>query len=293
MGACESKSNERSKNPQNLGESKILETLTKNELHRMDISLVEASKSLCKVITNYEIASGFFIQLFKGEEQFFCLMTCEHAVKREMVEQKQEITILYELEKQMKKIRLNPKERIIKDFKDITIDVTVIEILPKDNIPNNYFVSPLFDYRDNYNKLIGKEIAIIQYQKGKMNYSYGNILRMEQLDSAQYEFAHDASTDNGSSGSPIFLKDTPGVVGIHKGGSEEKKENYGDFIWPIICYFNYFQENILNAQKNIYNVSKEVIKAKHTVNIGNNIYAKNKANIINNINSNKLNLFII
>ena len=165
MGACESKNNEKQTNPQNSGENKRLETLTKNILHPMDTSLVEASKSLCKISTNHEISSGFFIQLFKGDEQFSCLMTCEHAVKREMIEQKQEITILYELEKKMKKIRLNPEERIIKDFKDITIDVTVIEILPKDNIPDYYFVLPLFDHKDNYNKLIGKDIAIIQYPK--------------------------------------------------------------------------------------------------------------------------------
>ena len=99
MGACESKNNEKQTNPQNSEENKRLEALTKNELHLIDTSITEASKSLCKVSTNYEISSGFFIQLFKGEEQFFCLMTCEHAVKREMIEQKQEITILYELEK--------------------------------------------------------------------------------------------------------------------------------------------------------------------------------------------------
>ena len=168
--------------------------------------------------------------LFKGEEQFFCLITCEHAVKKEMIEQKQEITILYEFEKKIKKIRLNPEERIIKDFKDITIDATVIEILPTDKIPKDYFVLPLFDYMGNYDKMIGQEIAIIQYPKGKMYYSYGNILRITQLDSTQYEVAHDSGTDKGSSGSPIFLKDTTRVVGIHKSGSEDKKENYGDFI---------------------------------------------------------------
>ena len=289
MDTCESKNNEKQTNPQNSVENKRLEALTKNTLYPIDTSITEASKSLCKLSTNYKISSGFFIQLFKGEEQFFCLMTCEHAVKREMIEQKQEITILYELEKKMRKIRLNTEERIIKDFKDITIDATVIEILPTDNIPQDYFVLPLFDYNGNYNKMIGQEITIIQYPKGKMYYSYGNILRMEQLEKAQYEFAHDASTDNGSSGSPIFLKDTTRVVGIHKSDSEDKKENYGDFIWPIFCYFKNFQEKIINAQinkNNLSNESNQAIMIKNVLNNDNNIYRRNNQNIINNINSN-------
>jgi len=63
----------------------------------------------------------------------------------------------------VKEIQLNPEERIINYFKGITIDVTVIEILPKDNIPQDYFLLPLFDYMENYNKLIDQNIAIIQY----------------------------------------------------------------------------------------------------------------------------------
>ena len=43
------------------------------------------------------------------------------------------------------------------------------------NIPNDYFLLTLLDYRDNYDKLINEDIAIIQYPKGEMNYSYGKI----------------------------------------------------------------------------------------------------------------------
>ena len=50
----------------------------------------------------------------------------------------------------------------------------------------------------------------------------------------KYEFIHSASTLTGSSGSPIILKGKESVIGIHKAGNEIKKENYGDFIGPII-----------------------------------------------------------
>ena len=71
---------------------------------------------------------------------------------------------------------------------------------------------------DNYDKLMDKKIAIIQYPQGEMNYSYGKIIEMTY--EAKYEFAHDASNDKASSGSPIFLKGKTKVVGIHKGGIE-------------------------------------------------------------------------
>ena len=94
---------------------------------------------------------------------------------------------------------------------------------------------------DNYNQLIKKEISIIQYPKGEMKYSYGKITSYEP----EYEFSHNANTDEGSSGSPIFLRGTTKVIGIHKSGIRMKnmKENFGDFIWPIFNYFKNYSEN--------------------------------------------------
>ena len=56
----------------------------------------------------------------------------------------------------------------------------------------------------------------------------------------KYELAYSASTLEGSSESPIFLKYSPQVIGIHKQGG--KTENYGDFIGHIFKYFkNYYK----------------------------------------------------
>ena len=67
----------------------------------------------------------------------------------------------------------------------------------------------------------------------------------------KYEFSHNANTDEGLSGSPIFLKGTTKVIGIHKYGIETDniKENFGDFIYPIFTYFkNYKNDNIKNKE---------------------------------------------
>ena len=49
----------------------------------------------------------------------------------------------------------------------------------------------------------------------------------------KYEFSHSANTEKSSLGSPIFLKNSNKVIGIHKKG-DENRENFGDFIYPVI-----------------------------------------------------------
>ena len=138
---------------------------------------------------------------------------------------------------------------------------------------------PQKDFRDNYDKLIGEEITILQYPKGEMNYADGKILERATLERSKYEFAYNVSTDEGSSGSPIFLKGTTKVIGIHKGGSGNKdiNINYGDFIWPIFTFFKNFQENEVNLlnNNNFNNQSNNEIKVKNVLNLRNNYIYKN------------------
>ena len=195
MGECESKGN---KKPEILNPDNPLQKLK---------PIAKPSKSVCKlIIPPNQLGSGFLIKFFKGEEPFYCLMTNEHVVTKKMVENKIKIDVYYDSEDKNKEIVLNSDERFIKDFKDITIDATVIQILPKDNISNDYFLLPQKDFMDNYDKFIGKEITILQYPQGEMNFADGTILERTPLDRAKYEFVYDASTAEGSSGSPIFLK---------------------------------------------------------------------------------------
>ena len=224
MGVGGSASNEQRKDHNKIGTSKKPESIQQDsELHPINVPIVKASKSVCKIITPKDIGSGFLIKFFKDQHAFFCLMTNEHVIKKGLIDKKGTITFYYDSESEMREICLNPEERFIKEFTDMKIDATVVEILPEDDIPKNYFLTVLLDYLINYKKLIGKEITIIQYPK--------------------YEFAHGASTLEGSSGSPIFLKGTTKVIGIHKGSDDKKIANFGDFIYPIYNYFINFSKN--------------------------------------------------
>ena len=51
-------------------------------------NVVKVSKSLCFIQTPNTSGSGFLIKLFKGTQDFFCLMTCEHVITKEMVNQR-------------------------------------------------------------------------------------------------------------------------------------------------------------------------------------------------------------
>ena len=214
-----------------------------------------AAKSLCYIETPDKKASGFLIKFMMNYKDFYCLMTNEHVVEEKLVKNRDIITFYFDNKNKSRRIILDKNNRLIKHFKnDLTIDATVIEILPKDNIPNDYFLiaDSYYMNKNNFEKLKGKEITILQYPSGKYDegkYSTGKLIEIFGDDKNKYEFSHSASTFRGSSGSPIFLKkNTVKIIGIHKSGVSSLK-NYGDFIGPIYNYFKYYLSNI----KDIYN----------------------------------------
>ena len=63
-----------------------------------------------------------------------------------MIDQRKKITFYYDNENSMKEIDLFPEQRYIKDFRDFNLDVTLVEILPKDNIIKDYFLIMILTY---------------------------------------------------------------------------------------------------------------------------------------------------
>ena len=195
-------------------------------IKEIDINLHEVCKSICKIIYKNRFGTGFFIKLYIEEKELFCLMTNEHVITKEMIELKEDINIKYDCEKKWIKIKLDDNNRYIKYDKNI--DVTVIDI--KDKIKEKFFLIPNIDNID----YINKDIYIVQFPEGNnLSYSEGKI-----KDINNNELIHDADTKAGSSGSPILLKNTTEVIGIHKQGNEDRKENYGTLIKSITKLFN-------------------------------------------------------
>jgi len=90
-------------------------------------------------------------------------------------------------------------------------------------------------------------VLVVQFPKGKnLSHSKGELTNIDK-----YEFTHKAGTKSGSSGSPIFLANTTNVIGIHKAGNNSLKENYGDFIFPIINILNKKINNNIQKQNEV------------------------------------------
>ena len=110
-----------------------------SKMFKLSKSILKTSRSLVKIDTSFQMGTGFFIKFFLKDEDFFCLMTNEHVITKELIKERKNINFYYDFESKTKEICLNTDERYIKDFRDINIDVTIIEILPKDNIDKDYF----------------------------------------------------------------------------------------------------------------------------------------------------------
>ena len=196
--------------------------------------MFSALKSICKISILNKISFGFLIKFFKQDKDFYCLMTNKHIITQDMIKKKEKITFYYDDDKTLKEIYLNPNERYIKDFTDMNLDAIVIEILPKDNIDKNYFLMPVIDYISEYNKLINKEIVLLQ----NLFYYSAKIKTINK-----YEFSFIDNIKSNTSGIPIFLYDNMKVIGICKNDNYEKNdENYADFIGPIFNFFKNFEQ---------------------------------------------------
>ena len=123
----------------------------------------------------------------------------------------------------------------------MNIDAIVIEI-KENEISEDFFLLPQKDIK--YTEIINKNIYILHPKEKELHYTYGAI---KGINDYSYEITHSASSLNGSSGSPIFLEGSKTVIGIHKQDKTDKKENYGNFIYPII---KSLKENLIFEKKN-------------------------------------------
>ena len=188
-------------------------------------------KSICRIESCDSFGSGFFIKLLKGNKDLYCLMTNRHVIKK-MVNLRQKLNISYDNLRYNFTLELDSNKRFIIDFIYMNLDAIIIEILPTDNIDYKYFLMPDFNYKNGYNQYLTKKIVIIQQPLGKYLQSSDGLLVNINKDQNLYEFTHNASSLQGSSGSPVFLDGSMNVMGIHKQCSQN--ENYAHFIGPII-----------------------------------------------------------
>ena len=159
---------------------------------------------------------------------FYCLISNAHVLINSMIGKNKKITMYFECEYEVRNIMLDPKKRYIKNFEDFGLNITAVEIIEEDKISKDYYLLP--ENSSKRNILLNSQIYIPQYMKGKsLVYDRGKVTNINK-----YQITHLVNTDQGSSGSPIILEKTVRVIGIHKASNLEKRENYGDIIYPSI-----------------------------------------------------------
>ena len=138
------------------------------------------------------VASGFFLQLKRNNKNFYCLMTNAHVINEDMIKNKEKIKIKYDIEEKELNLELNEEERIINCYKGFAYDISIIEIIPKDEIKDKtYFLEPNTADCDDF---IEKEIQIIQFPDGK-RFSLSKAKITGKLKTYDYMFFHEASTE--------------------------------------------------------------------------------------------------
>ena len=214
-------------------------------LKNSDISPVHNIYKVCKgtvkiVLENGDQGSGFFLKFQRNNKLFYCIMTNQHVIGN--INKEKKITIIYDNKIKELSIILNPKERFIQSFnllEEINTDITIVEIIEKDNIDDSFFLLPNIQEPKEFCQ---KAIQIIQYPKGNiLSFSEGKIEEICVLNNNM--FLHNSSTEFGSSGSPIVLKGKEEVFAIHKGALKNKKVNVGIFIKNIIEYLKCYKKN--------------------------------------------------
>ena len=205
-------------------------------------NIYKISKGTLKIEIDNTIGSGFFLKFKRNNKPFYCIMTNNHVITSDYVDNNEKVTIIYENETKKLSFRLDPAERIIqcfKSIKNINIDVTIVEIIEKDGISNSFFLEP--NTRD-FQHVDGIDIQIVQYPGGeKLSYSNGKMAGIYPKNINM--FYHDSGTEKGSSGSPIVLKGEETVIAIHKGKMKNNEKNVGIFIKSIIDTMGKYKKN--------------------------------------------------
>ena len=231
--------------------------------------------SIAKIIAEDRNGTGFFIKLklekinckWKYFNTKYFLVTCQHVVNKKDVDSTQTIKISYgkKNEEIIKEINLNNNKRIIKCF-DSPVDITLIQIIGEDCIPEDKFLIPDYRYKnDGFNYYLNKDLYLAGYPGDKKINEERVVCSGTIKEVKDIEFAHTLDTKGGLSGSPICLIDDGKVIGIHKSGIEKIHINYGTFIGFIINDFEKHKEQSKVSVKDMLfdgqrKISKEEIK---------------------------------
>jgi len=252
-----------------------------------DEIIKKLSNSIIRIEYDDKISTGFFMKIYLKQKQRNFLITCEHCISQKNIDSKITVLIYYKEENNeiKKEIELNNNKRFMKCFIDIDIDVTIIEIIPEDNIPEDKYLVPDLNYKYGYEQYINKEIFIGGYSNKNKNkeqyYTFGKILGIKDNNG---NFFHSFEKMEGLSCSPL-ININHQIIGINYISNTKERENYGIFVGVIIEKL-YSEENKINFKaKEVSNITTyktdDIINKEKEGKINNEIEEEKDNKILN------------
>ena len=229
---------------------KHIEPMSEKEIK----DLYSNQPSMCKINFQKEIdgqlikssGTGFFCEINDDNIPFKkALFTNNHILNKESIKINKEIE--FECMGKINKIQISENRKI---FTSESLDYTCIEIFNTETIYNHNCFRIDKAVLNNKNNLIGTEILILQYPRSKeLSFAKGEILNIEE-DDGEDKILHNASTQYGSSGSPLIKRYNNNLIlGIHFGKKKEKNEN--GIIINVATPFDIIIKNIISQIKSI------------------------------------------
>ena len=159
-------------------------------------TVIKLSKSICKItFTNNEDQKGYGTGFFMLYKSLKCLISVYHVINENIKNKSIEIEIFNN-----EKFNLELKSRFIKFFKQPK-DISIVEIKDSDGIKDIEYLNYDKNYKEGYSQYKGMEVLSLGYPNGgDLSIGSGKIINING-----YEFEHNISTEEGSSGSPIIF----------------------------------------------------------------------------------------
>ena len=207
-------------------------------------------KTMARIEFDKKIYTGFFMKITINQIHHNFLLTCAHCISKNDIDSKITISIFYgkKDEETEKHIELDNNKRFIKCFEAQDINVTIIEILPEDKIPEENYLLPDLNYQNGYDKYIRQVIYTAWYpnidiDKDNKKFSGGKILGFKNNEKNCNNFILKCPIEESSSGAPL-ININKNVIGVYS-GIDKDNNNYGIFIGEIIEKINFEEDKII------------------------------------------------
>jgi len=221
--------------------------------------------------SEYNIGTGFFCKI--PSKNIKVLITNNHILDQNFLDNEKKLKYIIDTENKKYEKEINLEIDRYK-YTDINLDISIIEILPDDNITNFLEIDDYIDTLEYKEEIIFS----VNYPTGKeLKISMGEYLYKDKI-----YFGYSTGEENGASGGPIILYDNMKIIGLHKESKKNTKNNIN-----IGISFNYIinKINFIKCIKNITDIKND-IKLMNDIIYKNNLAFKVNEEIENKIKIN-------